>query len=499
MSAHSVINPIEQIFAARRRLKRIAALRAGMMLIVPALTALLVAAGLDIIGAATWQRLGYALAPAPLAELRIALTVAGILALTGCAAMAWRAWWAANDFMDTAERVDEAVGGHQEIVTLASLADPADSAAQRTQRTPLFPLLWRRAAGYLERFDPKIAFAFEVRSPIVRSLPIAAAILVVLAAVAFALIRRPTPEQIEARRLRAAAEQLASSPSPADKELASKILAAANALDNPALPSPEKLQRLADAMSELQRQQQASSSNATGSSSTGKGKSKSKGSGAGEAQGETNGQGQGNGQGRNQGAGANQGQNGQNSNGPKSNQQMVELQNNLSKAQAQIERSAGAQNNAPKPGEGDKGSALKPGKNPNEKGPSQELDSLAKGNLPRPDAFAKGQLPSGNSKNGKQDKGGSGDTHLGEFPMAENFPRFYKPGEGPPIQIRDARYVVFRLPTEVVSASGGKLVPDNNRPLASVPYANVPLKQERLETTPQERQLVPPRYRDLIR
>ena len=62
----------------------------------------------------------------------------------------------------------------------------------------------------------------------------------------------------------------------------------------------------------------------------------------------------------------------------------------------------------------------------------------------------------------------------------------------------NARYVLFRLPTEVVSASGGKLVPDTNRPTASVPYANVPLKAERLDATPQERQLVPPRYRDLI-
>ena len=39
---------------------------------------------------------------------------------------------------------------------------------------------------------------------------------------------------------------------------------------------------------------------------------------------------------------------------------------------------------------------------------------------------------------------------------------------------------------------------DTNRPTASVPYANVPLKAERLYATPQERQLVPPRYRDLI-
>jgi len=491
-----VVNPIERIVAARRRLMQVAALRAGLILVFPAVTALVLAAALDLIGVATWERLGYVLAPAILAELRIALTAVGIAALAGCAAMAWRAWRAAGDLMNTAERVDQAVAGHQEIVTLAGLADPADSTAGGEQRTPLFPLLWRRAAGYLERFDPKRAFLFEVQPPLVRSLPIAAAILVVLAAVALALVRPPTPEQLQARRLRAAAEQLASSPSAIDKELASKILAAAAALENPAVPAPEKLQRLADAMSELERHQQSSHANASNGSNGAKGKSGGKGSGAGEAQGEAQGQGQGKGQGRNQGAGANQGQN---SNGAKGNQQIVELQNDLSKAQAQIEAAAGARNNAPRRGQGDKGNALKPGKNPNEKGPSQQPDSMAQGNSPRPDAFAKGQMPSSNSKNGKRDKGGSGDTHLGEFPVAENFQRFYKPGEGPAIQIRDARYVVFRLPTEVASASGGKLVADSNRPLASVPYANAQLKQERLDTTPQERQLVPPRYRDLIR
>jgi len=122
--------------------------------------------------------------------------------------MAWRAWREADDFMDAAELVDDAVDGHQEIVTLASLADPAEPPAQRELRTPLFPLLWRRAAGYLERFDPNGAFAFEVRRPLVRSLPIAAAMVVLLAAAALALVRPPSAEQLQARKLRAAAQQL---------------------------------------------------------------------------------------------------------------------------------------------------------------------------------------------------------------------------------------------------------------------------------------------------
>lgn len=491
-----MINPVEQIVAARRRLKRVAALRAGLAFFVPALTALVLAAMLRAIGAATWERVGYALAPARLGGLRLALLFAGAAALAGCALMAWRAWREADDFMDAAGRVDEAVDGHQEIVTLASLADPAQSSSQRPQRTPLFPLLWRRAAGYLERFDPDGAFAFEISRPLLRSLPVAAVMLAIFAAAALALVRPPAPEQLQARKLRAAAQQLASSPSSADKELASKILAAADALENPQLPPQEKLARLAEAMSELQKQQQGSApqQSAKNSSGSGNGKGNSgKGSGQGNGQSADSGNGKGKGQG--QGQGDNQGGN---PNGPKSNQQIVELQNDLSKAQAQVETGAGSKSNAPKPGQGDKGNALKPGNNPNEKGPSQQPDAMAQGNIPRPDTSANGQRPAGGAKSGKNEKGGHGDTHLGEFPVAENFQRFYKPGEGPTIEIRDARYVLFRLPTEVVSANGGKLVADTSRPTATVPYANVPLKTERLDAPPQERQLVPPRYRDLI-
>jgi hypothetical protein len=490
-----VINPVEQIAAARRRLKWVAAVRAGLALFVPAVTALVLAAALGSIGTATWERMGFVLAPTRLSGLRLVLLAASVVAFAGCALLAWRAYREADDFLDAAGRVDDAVNGHQEIVTLASLADPATPQAQRAQRTRLFPLLWLRAVNYLERFDPKRAFAFEVRRPLRRSLPISAAMILMLAAVAVALVRPPTAEQLQARKLRAAAQQLADSPSPADKELASKIRAAADAMENPKLPPQEKLERLAEAMRELQKQQQGSSPQQSARNASGSGNGKGN---SGKGSGQANGQGNGQGQGAGNGQGKNQGQNEQNPKGPKSDQQIVELRNDISKAQAQIETGAGANKNASKPGQGEKGNALKPGKNPNEKGPSPQPDAMAQGKIPRPDTSAKGHTPKGGANSGKNQKGGHGDTHLGEFPVAENFQRFYKPGEGAPIEIRDARYVVFRLPTEVVSASGGKIVPDTNRPTASVPYANVPLKAERLDATPQERQLVPPRYRDLI-
>jgi len=493
-----VINPVEQIAAARRRLKQVAALRAGLALFLPALTALVLAGALRAIGAATWERAGYAIAPVKLGDLRLALLLAGVAAMAGCALMAWRAWREADNFIDAAERVDDAVGGHQEIITLASLADPAEPSAERARRSPLFPVLWRRAAGYLERFDPNGAFAFEVSRPLVRSLPIAAVIVAMLAALALALVRPPTPEQLEARKLRAAAKELAGSPSSADNDLASKLRAAADGLENPDLPPQEKLARLAEAMSELQKQQQGSSPRQSAKNSSGS--SSAKGS-SGKGAGQNNGQGQdaGNGQGKGQGQGQGQNQ-GNNPNGPKGNEQIVELQNDLSKAQAQIESGEASRNSALKSGQGNRGNALKPGSNPEKKGSSQQPDATAQGNvpLPKPDASAMNRAPTGGTKGGKNEKGGHGDTHLGEFPVPENFPRFYKPGEGPAIEIRDARYVLFRLPTEVVSASGGKLAPDTSRPTASVPYANVPLKPERLDATPEERQLVPPRYRDLI-
>jgi hypothetical protein len=85
------------------------------------------------------------------------------------------------------------------------------------------------------------------------------------------------------------------------------------------------------------------------------------------------------------------------------------------------------------------------------------------------------------------------------MPKAGNYERFYKAGEGPPLEIHDARYVTFRLPGAVVSSAGaGRTVADNDRPQATASYTNAPLKQQRLTDTPDERQLVPPRYRDLI-
>ncbi len=81
------------------------------------------------------------------------------------------------------------------------------------------------------------------------------------------------------------------------------------------------------------------------------------------------------------------------------------------------------------------------------------------------------------------------------------YERFYKLGDkGPPLDLKNARYVTFRLPPAVVAGNGeGRTVHDAGAPAAITPYTNAPLKEEPLTASSDEEQLLPPRYRDLIR
>jgi hypothetical protein len=180
---------------------------------------------------------------------------------------------------------------------------------------------------------------------------------------------------------------------------------------------------------------------------------------------------------------------------------MVELHNDIAKAQMKLEQEADS-GNATRTAQNDSskgaGAKPKPGNNPNQPGGSNQQNGS--GPVPQAQTLANSKMPSGKSLSGHRNEQGSmGDTHLGEFPKPGNYERFYKLGEGgPPINVRDARYVTFQLPTEIESAGAGAIVPDNTRPQAATPYTNAPLKQERLPVSPDERQLVPPRYRELI-
>ena len=488
-----MVNPVDLIARSRRRIARLAAVEAGLYAVLPLIVTIAIAGTIDAIGAVAWERWGYTIEASRVAILRGGAIALALAELAAVAFFAWRAWRAANGFVAAAERIDDLVAGHQEVVTLATLADPGKPIAP-AERSPLFPVLWRRVIGYLEQFDPSSRFRLEPAQPLARSSLIAAGVVVLLASAAIAVMRPMTAEQVLTRSLRQFANSLSDSPAGSDRELAAAARDVASDLENPKLPPEQKqaeLQALKQEITKFEDQKRsgAGSGNSGGSSGSGKG----------------SGSGEGKGQGSGKGSGSGVGQGGAGGKGDKTNNQMVELRNDISKAQAQMETETGeGKKSQVAQQKGEKGTGLTPkeGENPNQAGPQSKPNGAGNIELPKPGNLAQGQTPAGGKPSGrKDDKGTAGDTHLGEFPKAANYERFYKLGEkGEPIDIRDARYVVFRMPTAVAAAGGeGRTVADNSRPSAATPYTNVPLKEERLPVSPDEQQLVPPRYRDLIR
>ena len=502
-----MVNPIEQIGRSRRRLARLAAMTVAIDFALPLTVTILFALGLDIIGALTWENLGYILTDERESLFGKFLMIALAAQLVVLALLALFAYLKADDFLTAAEAVDNHIGGHQEILTLATLANPA-RAQGRERRSPLFPMLWRRAIAYLDLFDPRREFKLKLAQPLKRSAIAAAVVLAALAAAALAFVVVPTPEQAIAHHLRVVARALdRSSATPAEKNLAKAMRDVARDLENPKLPPEQKLQELAAMKQELEQVEQQRQSgtsmakNSSGGSGSGSGSGNSKGTGSGSGSGAGEGQGSGAGKGTGSGAGAGGGGNGK---GDKTDQKMVELGNDISKAQAQIEATAGQrdQNKGSEQANNGSGAAPKEGDNPNATGPQKQPNGAGNAELPRPGNEARNNVPAsstGTPSGRRDDKGSMGDTHLGEMPKAGNYERFYKAGEGPGLGVHDARYVTFRLPSAAVGNAGaGRTVADTEHPVASAAYTNAPLKPQRLADTPDERQLVPPRYRDLI-
>jgi hypothetical protein len=503
-----MVNPIEQIGRSRRRLARIAAITAAIDVTLPIAVTILFALGLDVIGALTWENFGYILTDqreSLFGEVLLGAFVAQIAAL---ALLALFAYLKADDFLTAAEVVDNHIGGHQEILTLATLANPARPQG-RERRSPLFPMLWRRAIAYLDLFDPRREFKLKLAKPLKRSAIAAAMTMAALAAAALAFVVVPTPMQAIAHRLRVVARALDSSAAtPAEKDLAKAMREVARDLESPKLPPEQKLQELAAMKREIERiepQRRSGTSmakNSSGGSGGGSGSGNSKGTGSGSGSGAGEGQGSGQGKGSGSGAGAGGGGNGK---GNKNDQKMVELGNDISKAQAQIEAEASQPDQARGSQQANNGSGAAPkeGDNPNATGPQKQPNGTGNIELPRPGGEARNNQPAGSSgtpSGRRDDKGSMGDTHLGEMPKAGNYERFYKAGEGRGLEIHDARYVTFRLPSAAVGNAGaGRTVADAEHPVAAAAFTNAPLKPERLADTPDERQLVPPRYRDLIR
>ncbi|HEV2169397.1 MAG TPA: hypothetical protein VGR40_00540 [Candidatus Binatus sp.] len=522
-------NPVETIAVASARIARLAAIRTMLCAIAPALTAIALGVLLDPIGQLTWERWGYWLAPDRASVLSLALIGAGVVVLAVGAVMAFRAYRRAHDFVGAAAELDDLLECKQEIVTFATLANPSAPESSRARRTPLFPVLWRRAIALFVGLDVRREFRLEVGEPLVRSSIFAGVIAFAMVLAMLGLVRAPTPENLEAAKLRAIAQEIAkTATSSDDTALADKIRQAADALENSKLPPEEKKKRIEDAMRQADQAAQKRNNSQSGKTQ-GTGKSNAQnGNGSGKSQGKGNSSGSGSGEGKSEaGAGQNAGGNnpgpgkggggnnsgksegakGSASNGKnnqnKSDQTSVELHDELAKAEAQVE-SANAKNPGPdnQPGnDKTQGGANKPGDKVDQNKTGNQPDMSHPGEIPKPSNTGDRNTPSAgdNPKNNRDMGSNMGDTHLGEMPTSTNAKRYLKPGEtGSTVDIRDARYVMFRIPGAPSSGNGGKTVLDTDRPKATTAYVNAPLAPTSDDAPPDERQLVPPRYREMI-
>jgi hypothetical protein len=518
-----VDNPVETIGAASARIARLAATRVILCAAAPALTAIVLGVLLKPIGDATWAPLGYTLDPDRATVLTLALIGAGLVVFAVGLVIAYRAYRRAHDFVAAAAQLDDILECDQEIVTFANLANPTTPESGRARRTPLFPILWRRAIALFVNLDVRREFRLKVGEPLKRSSILAGVVAIAMVFATLGLMSPPTPESLEAVKLRAIAQEIAKTATgPDDKALADSIRRAAEALQNSKLPPEEKKKRIEEAMrqadqaAQKRNNSQSGKDQGTGNSQNGKGNGKSQGQGtsAGSGTGEgKSGTGAGQNAGNNPGSGkGGSGDNsGKNDGGKasakndknKSDQNNIDLHNELAKAEAQVE-TANAKNPGPESKPGDdknQGGGNKPGEKPDQKSGSQPDPNRA-GDIPKPGANGDRNIPAagGNPKNNRDMGSNLGDTHLGEMPTSTNAQRFLKPGEkGAALDIKDARYVMFRLPGAPSSGNDGKSVLDTDRPKATTAYVNAPLAPTSDDAPPDERQLVPPRYRDMIR
>lgn len=504
-----MINPIEQISRSQTRLANLAAWRVIITAIAP--IAIAVAAGLSLEAGATlaWNHWGYLLRPGRLTVFRDLIYVAASGGVLAAGYFTWLAWKRSNDFGMAAEKIDALVGARQELMTLATFADPARPES-KDDRSPLFAILWRRAITYLEPFDPRREFHLEPGSPLRWSSILSSAVVIVLGLTMLALIRIPSATEAAAYRLRHYAASLdTADATPEDRQIAEAARGVADDLDNPHLPQPQKL-------AELQSIRREIAQTGAGNSNQQSGGGNSNGNGEGAGNGSGGGSGKGNGSGGNQSGsndasakGSGPGSGGKNTGGDKhspADSQNAALDKDLAKAEAKIEeQSTTAEKNLTAQNQDKNGNGLAPqaGGNPNEPGPQSNPNGAGSVQLPDSGKLAQSEAPpsAGNPSPRRDDKGSQGDTHLGDFPKAATYERYYKLGDkGPAIDIKNARYVVFKLPTAVVAGSAeGKTVRDTGSPTATTPYTNAPLKETRLPASPDEEQLVPPRYRDLLK
>jgi len=506
-----VTDPVKAIQAVKHRLARLAALQTITALIPPVVVLAAAGLGLRYLGVHTWERLGFMLSAQSESHLQTGLLAAAALGVIASGVMAWLSFRRGNDPIQAAELIDRKLGCREEVLTLATMAEDAASSL----RSPLFPLLWRRASEYMDKLNPiRRVFPFQAGPPLRQALFLSICTLALLmTGITVLLAANHPPLGAEARQIRKLAREIANTGADAQtRELADKLHAVADTLEDPKVPPEIKLEQLASAQRELKAQQQrrqqqrgeaGKSEEAAGKGNQGQGAGQGK-EGAGQGkegagQGkEGSGQGQGQGKGTGQGAGTATGKekNGDN--------QIAQARKDISKVQAQLEAEAAKRNSAQRSDSGgQKGRSPRPGEQPDLASleSAKNRPDLGRIKMNRQNGQEQSRSPSAQSGQTRKDFGSSrGDTHLGQFPQPANFERFYKAGEhGPPLDIKNARYVLFRIPPAAQSGGRGKSVIDNQRTSATVPYQNLPLKDERIAAEPDERQLVPPRYRDLLR
>jgi hypothetical protein len=485
-------DPLQIIDRVRRRRASVAAACAAARWLPPALLTVAVAFGLSFLGAHTWERWGWALASRVEAHLQGALLGAAAAALLTAALIAWRAALANSERLAAAELLDRHLGSHQALTTLATLPT--------SQRSALFPLLWRHAAQAVEGLNAVSALPFPW-GRMIRQLLAAALLSILGLAMVLAMVVgiSSNPLVDQAHRLRKLAREMEGQARDAQgRRLAAALKAAAAALDNPRLPAQAKLKQIAAAKRELQQAEQPPPP-APGRS----GRSGGNGASGGTASRQTgNHQGQG-AQGKGAGsASAGRGSQGNNSGtghqgqSPTPTSAMAAAQHDLTMAEAALSqppRTPSGKDN----GSGNQQSGSQP----------QPKMFAATGQAPQPNHKPQGTIVQPNTVANASNLGtprrnesgtAKGDTHLGQFPQPVRYERFYKPGEGPGIGIKNARYVLFRIPPASPAVGAGRVVPDQERPVATVPFKNLPLDEVKVKAQPQESQLIPPRYRELL-
>src|SRR5271168_2783103 len=184
--------------------------------VAPALTAIMLGVLLEPIGNLTWARYGYSLAPDRAAVLSIVLIGAGVAVIAAGLVMAFRAYRRANDFVAAAAELDDLLECNQEIVTFATLANPAAPESSRARRTPLFPVLWRRAIAFFVNVDIRREFKLKAGEPLKRSSIFAGLVALAMVFATLGLMSPPTPESIEAAKLRAIAQEIAKTATSSD-------------------------------------------------------------------------------------------------------------------------------------------------------------------------------------------------------------------------------------------------------------------------------------------